>query len=94
MMEEEGWHNMEEANREELLKKIMEYKFYINDLTLYLDTHNQDQKALQMHNEYVEKLKEITKIFEKQYGPLTVETVMKSWEWARNLWPWQRGFNR
>lgn len=81
-------------SREKLLRKIMEYKFYINDLTLYLDTHNNDRKALSMHNEYVMKLKEVTKDFEKLYGPLTIETVMESWEWAQDLWPWQRGFNK
>lgn len=81
-------------SREKLLRQIMEYKFYINDLTLYLDTHPNDRKALSMHNEYVMKLKEVTKDFEEKYGPLTIETVMESWEWAQDLWPWQRGFNR
>lgn len=84
----------QKGNREQLLRKIMEYKFYVNDLTLYLDTHPNDRKALALHNEYVEKLNEVTKEFEKMYGPLTVETVMESWEWARDLWPWQRGVNR
>lgn len=81
-------------SREKLLRKIMEYKFYVNDLTLYLDTHPNDKKALAMHNEYVRKLKDVTKEFEEKYGPLTIETVMESWEWAQDLWPWQRGFNR
>lgn len=86
--------NLQNNTREKLLRKIMEYKFYVNDLTLYLDTHPNDKKALALHNDYVEKLEEVTKEFEKMYGPLTVETVMESWEWAQNLWPWQRGFNR
>lgn len=81
-------------NRDELLMKIMQYKFYINDLTLYLDTHPNDQKALQIHNEYVEKLDKVVNKYEEKYGPLTIETVMESWEWAQNLWPWERGFNR
>lgn len=81
-------------DREKLLRKIMEYKFAINDLALYLDTHPNDRRALAKHNEYVEKLDEVTKEFEKMYGPLTIETVMESWEWAQELWPWQRGFNR
>ena len=86
--------NKNYENRDDLLKKIMEYKFYVNDLTLYLDTHPNDRRALTLHNEYVVKLEEVTKEFEKIYGPLTIETVMESWEWAQNLWPWQRGFNR
>ena len=87
---------MESCNndREKLLRQIMEYKFYINDLALYLDTHPCDKRALELHNKYVEKLDEVTKEFEKMYGPLTIETVMESWEWAQDLWPWQRGFNR
>ena len=86
-------NNMDKS-RENLLRKIMEYKFVINDLTLYLDTHNNDRKALELHNEYVEKLKKVTKEFEEIYGPLTIETVMENWEWAQDLWPWQRGFNK
>lgn len=86
--------NSNDENREKLLRKIMEYKFYINDLALYLDTHPNDRKALALHNEYVKKLDVVTKEFEEMYGPLTIETVMESWEWAQDLWPWQRGFNR
>ncbi len=70
--------NLQNDNREKLLRKIMEYKFYVNDLTLYLDTHPNDKKALGLHNDYVKKLEEVTKEFEKMYGPLTVETVMES----------------
>ena len=81
-------------SREKLLRKIMEYKFVINDLTLYLDTHNNDRKALDLHNEFVQKLDKVTKEFEENYGPLTIETVMESWDWAQDLWPWQRGFSR
>ena len=86
--------NCDNETRQNLLRKIMEYKFFINDLALYLDTHPCDKKALAMHCEYVKKLDEVTKEFEKNYGPLTIETVMESWEWAEELWPWQRGYNR
>ena len=82
------------TSRNKLLREIMEYKFYINDLILYLDTHPNDSRALNLHNEYVKKLNEVTKDYERDYGPLTIETVMESWEWAQDLWPWQRGFNR
>ena len=83
----------DKENKESLMKKIMEYKFYINDLTLYLDTHNNDKKALAIHNEYVQKLDDVVSEYENKYGPLTIETVMDSWDWAKNLWPWQRGWN-
>ena len=50
--------------REELLRKVMEYKFAVNDLALYLDTHPNDRRALQMHNMHVEELKEKMKEYE------------------------------
>lgn len=85
--------NCEENSRDELLNKVMQNKFYVNELTLYLDTHPDDKKALELHNEYVEKLKETVKVYERKYEPLTIETIMDSWEWAQDLWPWERGFN-
>ena len=39
--------------RQMLMQKIMEYKFAINDMALFLDTHPCDEKALKYHNEYV-----------------------------------------
>lgn len=51
--------------REELLKKIMQYKFCVNDLSLYLDTHPNDRNALRLHNEYVKELKKLKKSMKK-----------------------------
>ena len=79
--------------REELLKKIMECKFAVNDLALYLDTHPNDRRALQMHNKYVEELKEAMKEYENRFGPLTFETQMDRWQWVEDKWPWERGYN-
>ena len=40
-------------NREELMNQIMAYKFAINDMSLFLNTHPDDERALKYHNEYV-----------------------------------------
>ena len=62
--------------REELMKRLMEYKFAINDMALYLDTHPCDGNALRCHNEFVRKYKEYKEMYEKKYGPLSIETEM------------------
>lgn len=80
-------------NREELLKKVMEYKFAVNDLALYLDTHPNDTDALRLHNNYVMKLKDAENQYQKRFGPLTFETQMNRWEWVEDKWPWERGYN-
>ena len=79
--------------REELMKKIMQYKFAVNDLSLYLDTHPNDRNALKLHNEYVKELKEVEKCYEEKFGPLTFETQMDTWQWIEDKWPWERGNN-
>ena len=76
-------------NREELMKEIMAYKFAINDMSLFLDTHPCDERALKYHNEYVCKFKELTEEYEREYGPITFETEMDSWQWVSDKWPWE-----
>ncbi|MGN1298862.1 MAG: spore coat protein CotJB [Candidatus Scatovivens sp.] len=80
-------------NRKELLMKIMQYKFSVNDISLYLDTHPNDRNALRLHNEYVRTLKKLEESYEEKFGPLTFETEMDSWQWIEDKWPWERGYN-
>lgn len=76
--------------REELMKRLMEYKFAINDMALYLDTHPCDEKALKLHNEYVCEFKKIKEKYESEFGPLSIETEMDSWsKWVDDRWPWE-----
>ena len=76
-----------------LSKKIMEYKFAIIELTLYLDTHPNDNKALCMHNDYTRKCKELTDKYQKIYGPLTIDYPCNKWRWIEMPWPWERSIN-
>ena len=71
--------------RQDMLKNIMCYKFAVNDLALYLDTHPNDQK------EYCKSLKELTDKYQKIYGPLTIEFPCNKWRWLEEPWPWERG---
>ena len=77
--------------RQDMLKNIMCYKFAVNDLTLYLDTHPNDQKAICLHKEYCKSLKELTDKYQKIYGPLTIEFPCNKWRWLEEPWPWERG---
>lgn len=81
----------EKLNRQELMQKIMEYKFAINDMALFLDTNPCSEKALKKHNEYVRKYKEYKEKYEREYGPLCIDTETDSWEkWVFEPWPWER----
>ena len=77
--------------RSEMLQNIMCYKFAINDLALYLDTHPEDQKALCLHREYSKVLRDLTDKYQKVFGPLTIEFPCNKWRWLEQPWPWERG---
>lgn len=80
---------MEKNDKEELMKKIMAYKFAINDMSLFLDTHPDDEKALKYHNDYVCEFDKLTEQYENEFGPLNFETEMDSWKWVSDRWPWE-----
>lgn len=77
--------------RSEMLQNIICYKFAVNDLALYLDTHPEDQKALCLHREYCKVLKDLTDKYQKVFGPLTIEFPCNKWRWIEQPWPWERG---
>ena len=77
--------------RESLTKKIMELKFAIIDVSLYLNAHPNDNRALCLHNEYTRKFKELTDKYQRVYGPLTIEFPCNKWRWLEMPWPWEKG---
>lgn len=81
----------DDQNRAKLLHEIMSLNFAVNDLVLYLDTHPNDMRAINMHNEYSEKVISLTEKYQNLYGPLTVNFSSETWDWIDEPWPWERG---
>lgn len=83
------------ANKKELMKRINEVSFAVDDVKLYLDTHPCDDEALAYFREYSRMRNEALKEYAEQYGPLTVDTAAYScndnWNWIDEPWPWQEG---
>lgn len=71
----------------ELMSQIQSLAFAINDLALYLDTHIQDQKAIDLHNEYAKKYRRLYDEYERRYGPLSIYCPCESWRWISSPWP-------
>ena len=80
-----------EMSRKEIADKIKAYKFAITDISLFLDTHPEDEKALCLHRNYCKKLKDLMDDYQKMYGPLTIEYPCKKWRWLEEPWPRERG---
>ena len=81
----------DKMTRKEMADKIKAYMFAITDISLFLDTHPEDEKALCLHRNYCKKLKELKDAYQKMYGPLTIEYPCKKWRWLEEPWPWERG---
>lgn len=86
-------YNISGMNQEEMLKKIKCLKFAIVDLALFLDTHPNDKKALCLHNKYCKELRNLEDMYQKIYGPLTINYPCNKWRWIEEPWPWEGGRN-
>ena len=80
-----------EETREEMIQNIRCLDFAVVELALYLDTHEDDEKALCLHKEYATKLKELKEKYPKVYGPLSIKFPCNKWRWLEEPWPWERG---
>lgn len=77
------------ASCEELMRAIMEADFYAQDLKLYLDTHPNDTKAIEMFREAVRQSKACKAAFEDSFYPLTASAAGKNgnWDWLDGNFP-------
>lgn len=71
------------------LCELMALGFAINELGLYLDTHQDDQEALALYMDYVKLFKEGKKRYEAAYGPIQQSNVTDAgYTWLNDPWPW------
>ncbi|MED4343760.1 spore coat protein CotJB [Heyndrickxia coagulans] len=74
------------------LEELQALDFAIVELNLYLDTHPDDQAAIEQYNTFVHARKKVKRAFEKQFGTLTNFGHSYSptpFQWKEPPWPWQ-----
>ena len=76
--------------REKMMKNIKCLNFAVIEISEYLDTHPNDQKAICLHKEYSNKLNELENKYQKVFGPLTIYFPCNKWRWLEEPWPWER----
>ncbi len=81
-------------SREQLFQWITMTSFMLIDLALYLDTHPQDETAMDTYNHYSMLYQKATKEYSSLYGPLTLSQASpdKVWCWGISDNPWERGY--
>lgn len=76
----------------QLLEQLQAVDFVIVDLTLYLDTHNDDAEAIKQFNHFAKERKKLKKVIESKFGPM--QQFGNSYSgypsnWDDSPWPWQ-----
>lgn len=82
------------GSKREQLQRIRELGFAAYDLQLFLDTHPDDRKALELFTKISATLDSLIMDFENKYGPLrarsSANTTPFSWVADDYDWPWVR----
>ncbi|MDD6073408.1 MAG: spore coat protein CotJB [Otoolea sp.] len=83
---------MRNLQKENLMKRIDEASFAMDDAALFLDTHPQDINALNYYHYVTAMRREAMRAYEEQFGPLMIDAVRDSgrWTWGTEHWPWER----
>jgi spore coat protein JB len=78
------------TERECLLKELTEQKFAAYEISLFLDTHPNDRKALDTREKYRMRYQELKDQYEEKYGMLDIlaQDQDNTWSWIKNPSPW------
>lgn len=70
--------------------------FAINELALYLDTHRDDEEALELYRQYQDLYHRGMMAYTKDHGPLNhgFPSQSKSYSWLDDPWPWEYAANK
>ena len=72
----------QQMSQKQLLQWINMVSFAVNDITLYLDTHPDDEEALNYLKHYKELRKQGLRAYADQYGPLTIDSAKVGDHWG------------
>ncbi|MDO4941668.1 MAG: spore coat protein CotJB [Lachnospiraceae bacterium] len=78
-------------NKKELLNYIDVVSFAVVEANLYLDTHPNDEAAIEYFNNYQRARNQALREYANAFGPLNLDTAVINREfiWANQSWPWQ-----
>lgn len=70
--------------------------FAIQELALYLDTHREDQEALELYQAYQQMYQKGMTEFTKKCHPLnhSIPANGKGYQWLDDPWPWEYAANK
>jgi spore coat protein JB len=74
----------------DLIKEIQAVDFAVYELSLFLDTHPNERRALEDHNKLAQRSSELKSTYEERFGPLRLTSVSRyPYQYINNPWPWE-----
>lgn len=73
------------------LSELQAIDFAIQELALYLDTHRDDQEALELYRQYQQMHFNCRNEMSKRYGPMNhmEKADRDEYGWLNDPWPWE-----
>jgi spore coat protein JB len=79
--------------RQRILLDLMAQEFVVIELSLFLNTHPRDERAIADHNQAVQRLRRLKDIYQDRFGILTdYEVSGVPWSYVNEPWPWEITF--
>lgn len=83
-------------DRADLKRRIHELDFAIHELSLFLDTHPTNRKAMELLAEYHRRRQAAVSVYESRFGQYVVTSDQLQptnyWSWVDGPWPWEINF--
>ncbi len=78
------------TEKDQILLRIQELDFAINDLQLYLDLHPENNELYELFKKYVAESNKLTDYYSDKYEPLEInKDNCQSYQWYKEPWPWE-----
>ncbi len=73
------------------LRELMALNFVLQELALYLDTHQNDTEAFATYKNFLQLYNEGKTKYVELYGPITRSdlALSTSYNWLKEPWPWE-----
>lgn len=82
---------MDMNSRQNLMKRLQLQSFAMDDVILFLDSHPDNQMALDYYNKFRALRDETFEQYTRTCGPISAmqADVTDRWTWVDTPWPWE-----
>lgn len=78
------------TEQQQALQDVRRHRFAAIDAGMYLDSHPEDETALQYFRAMRQKHMQAVELYQKNFGPLHMsDAAGKRWTWIDDPWPWE-----